>query len=54
MISGKSGGSYGVQFISSGKVSSSLRLAAPLPFFRIPPLFVGHPDIWNYADQINS
>lgn len=29
----KSNGSYGVEFISSGKVSSSLCLTAPLPFF---------------------
>lgn len=55
----KSKGGYGVEFISSGKVSSSLCLAAPLPFFRRrhpirPPLLsVGHPDIGKYADQLN-
>ena len=33
----KSGGSYGVGFISSGKVSSSLCRTAPLPFLPPPP-----------------
>lgn len=31
----KSEGSYGVEFVSSGKVSSSLCLSAPLPFFSL-------------------
>ena len=61
----KSNGSYGVEFISSGKVSSSLCLTAPLPFFPLllllshktpnppsAPLPSATRDIGKYADQL--